>query len=140
MVWLRDFRLGYTKNIFFFKEGRGISRWGERWSINDSVGGPYGHREHTRARRSTRRPDGVSSPPSKSTTQGEKKRQLRSCHPAPARSGPGVTVSIHDDDAIRGPNGHGNHNRSRGPTGRPDGVSSPPSESTTQGKGTYRYR
>ena len=51
-----------------------------------------------------------------------------------AISGPGVTVSINDDDAVRGPNGHGNHNRSRGSTGRLDGASSPPSKSTTQGK------
>ena len=69
----------------------------------------------------------------------EKKGQLRSFHEAPVRSGPGVTVSI-NDDVIRGPNGHGNHNRSRGSTGCLDGASSPPSESTTQGKGTYRYR
>ena len=43
----------------------------------------------------------------------------------PAKSGPGVRVSINDDDAIRGPNAHGNHNRARGPPGRPDGASSP---------------
>ena len=55
-------------------------------------------------------------------------------------SRPGVTVSLNDDDAIRGPNGHRNHNRSIRSTGRLDGVSSPPSESTTQVKGTYRYR
>ena len=70
----------------------------------------------------------------------EKKGQLGSFQEALARSGPRVTVSINDDNAIRGPNGHGNHNRSRGSTGRLDGASSPPSESTTQGKGTYRYR
>ena len=41
-----------------------------------------------------------------------KKGQLRSFQEALARSGPGVTVSINDDDAIRGPDCHGNHNRS----------------------------
>ena len=51
-----------------------------------------------------------------------------------------VTVSINDEDAIRGPKGHRNINRSIGPTGRLDGVSSPPSDFTTPGKGTYRYR
>ena len=74
--------------------------------------------------------------PLRPNLQHKEKGQLRSFKEPRAIFGPGVKVSINDDDAIRGPNGHGNHNRSRGSTGRLDGASSLPSESTTQGKGT----
>ena len=59
-----------------FKEPRGISRSGVRFSINDAVRGPNGHRNHNRSRGSTGRLDGVSSPPSKSTTQGKGTTQV----------------------------------------------------------------
>ena len=95
-VWLR---VRYNNNKGPFKEPRVISRPGVRFSINDTFRGPKGHRKHNRSRGSTGRLDGVSSPPSKSTTQG-KKGQLRSFKEPRAICGPGVTVSI--EDAIRG--------------------------------------